>query len=77
MVTDGTRRTVDAVNKMLTRIPDAAADVRGELRAFNDGQQIGVAQEPRLMFSAAPALLVFVRGEPLYRDIAGTGLKRI
>ena len=58
-------------DKLPTRVqPSATADMA-------DGTSPARTETPEILFSATPAMLIQIDGDPVYRDIDGTGLQRI
>ena len=70
-----TQKAIDTMFENLPTLP--VDDKRGPLDIANGQGATTRFQSPRIIFSPAPALLVPIRGEPVYRDVAGSGLQRI
>ena len=70
-----TQKAIDTMFENLPTLP--VDDQRGPLDIANGQGATTRFQSPRIIFSPAPALLVPIHGEPVYRDVAGSGLQRI
>jgi hypothetical protein len=61
----------EAVARIFERFPPAAPAVTaGEASPMR-------SETPDIIFSASPATLILINGDPVYRDVAGTALQRI
>jgi hypothetical protein len=56
--------------KLPTGVPAAATDMA-------DGTSLARTEMPEILFSATPAMLIRIAGDPVYSDVDGTGLQRI
>jgi hypothetical protein len=64
-----------AVARMFDRLPISLQSAVPA--AMAEGTSPAPAGTPEILFSASPAMLIQIDGDPVYRDIDGTGLQRI
>jgi hypothetical protein len=74
-IKDPTKVHAGAVARMFAKLPSslqAAAPA-----AMANGTSAARIETPEILFSASPAVLIPIEGDPVYHDIDGTGLQRI
>ncbi len=64
-----------SVARMFARFPDGLQTAAPAAAA--DGASPARTEAPQILFSATPALLIPIDGDPVYHDVDGTGLQRI
>jgi hypothetical protein len=65
----------EAVARMFDKLP-VVAQTAPPAAAANATSPARI-EAPEILFSASPAVLIRIDGEPVYRDVDGTGLQRI